>query len=176
MNEARRRGEREDRPRGTSTTCADGFHRRHNKGRPGSTPYAQGARRRPATTPGADARALRHLFGAEAAGSTPSLSARCHNHNVRPISQLILVPDRCGRCISIRIRRPSGEGGTGVACRPAHDDAVRPCPGGLGPERHLYHCRVRGRGGPIPLSAAPTRASPSIYLVALTGTRLRIHR
>ena len=31
------RGERQHRPRGTCRTCADGLHRRHNKGRPGST-------------------------------------------------------------------------------------------------------------------------------------------
>jgi hypothetical protein len=44
---------RQDRPRGTSRTCADGLHRRHDKGRPGLTPLAQSAkpwRRRPATT------------------------------------------------------------------------------------------------------------------------------
>ena len=39
-----RKGERQDRPRGTSRTCADGLHRRHNKGRPGITRYAQGAK------------------------------------------------------------------------------------------------------------------------------------
>jgi hypothetical protein len=34
---------RQDRPRGTSRTCADGLHRRHDKGRPGLTRYAQSA-------------------------------------------------------------------------------------------------------------------------------------
>ncbi len=44
--EARGGRERQDRPRGTSRTCADGLHRRHNEGRPGITPDAQSARRR----------------------------------------------------------------------------------------------------------------------------------
>ena len=49
--EARGRGERQDRPRGTSRTCADGLHRRHNKGRPAShTPDAQSARTAPRAT------------------------------------------------------------------------------------------------------------------------------
>jgi hypothetical protein len=41
---------RQDRPRGTSRTCADGLHRRHDKGRPGLTRYAQGCQSWPATT------------------------------------------------------------------------------------------------------------------------------
>jgi len=57
--EAGGRGERQDRPRGTSSTCADGLRRRHSKGRPGSHTVCTLGARKPAT-PGADVRALRH--------------------------------------------------------------------------------------------------------------------
>jgi hypothetical protein len=56
--EARGRGEQQDRPRSTSTTCADGLHRRHNKGRPSFTRLMHKCHE--ATTPGTDVRASRH--------------------------------------------------------------------------------------------------------------------
>ena len=47
-------GERQDRPRVTSRTCADGLHRPHSKGRPGTAPDAIVAVRRAVNDDGND--------------------------------------------------------------------------------------------------------------------------
>jgi len=49
--------------------------------------------------------------------------------------------------------------GGGVARRPANDNAVRPGTCVLGQARHLHRRRVRGRGGPVALSASQTDTS-----------------
>jgi hypothetical protein len=119
-------------------TCADGLHRRHNKGRPGSASASQqgasgqhtvctlGARK-PATTPGADDRAFRHSRSLRVGGEQslwhpdPEPLDLVHE---RRVDHVRFGPRRGGDLLRGRASAPSAT----PAPSPVRSDSPAQCP------------------------------------------------